>query len=320
VHWVNRNLETLSHHFFIRWPSQTTFDLMMSKIEFQRLALQENWPVPVTLSIKDRSALLSQLGEVPYPCILKPAIKSSAYLKHSPAKAFILSSEKQLLEHYDLVAQWDREVVIQEWIGGDDHRIAYCLAYYDENSRPQAMFIGRKLRQCPIDCGNTAVAAPSPEHWVGPLMSLSKEIFARLQYRGIGSIEFKMRTDGSPVIMEPTVGRTNWQSEIAVLNGVDIPSVAYFDLIGASQLPIDRDVAPCKLVHGRMHFRAMMQQRRAGRLLMRGWLRERRGNKRYMLWRVNDPVPFLASASRRAWRALTRIPDKLLRKLLPRTA
>ena len=320
VHWVFGNRERLSKDFLMRWPSAEAFNLMMSKIEFQQLAIEEGWPVPVTLSISDKADLLSRLNDVPYPCILKPAIKSSAYFQNSPAKAFILHSEAELLRHYDLIARWDKEVVIQEWVGGDDHRITYSLAYYDKQSRPRAMFIGRKLRQCPIDCGNTAVAAPAPAEWVGPLAALSKKIFQRLQYQGIGSVEFKMRADGSPVIMEPTIGRTNWQSEIAVLNGVDIPSIAYFDLIGAHQLPVLRNLPPCKLVHGRMHARSLVQQQRAGRLSLDSWLRERRGKKNYMLWRLNDPVPFFAASFRRLIVTFTRVPNKLMRKLRPREA
>ena len=146
-------------------------------------------------------------------------------------------------------------------------------------AEPLALFAGRKLRQFPIDCGNTAVAAPAPDDWHDPILNLSQKIFAKLKYQGIGSIEYKMRDDGTPVIMEPTVGRTNWQNEIAVINGVDIPSIAYFDMIGSPELPPAVPVAPCKLVDGRAHRRAFCQQYRAGRLSVSQWLDERRGKK-----------------------------------------
>jgi hypothetical protein len=51
-------------------------------------------------------------------------------------------------------------------------------------------------------------------------------------YRGIGGIEFKRDpTAGRFVIVEPTVGRTDWQSEVATLNGVNLPLIAMLEAL-----------------------------------------------------------------------------------------
>ena len=317
VTWVASNRDKLSNSFILRFPEQPILEEMMSKIDFQEIAEKQGWPVPKTLSVHSRSELLKRIDEVPFPCILKPSLKSVRYIRNAPAKAYVIHSEEELLAHYEDASPWATEFVIQEWIGGDDHRIAYTLAYYDKNSKPRLMFAGRKLRQCPIDCGNTAVAAPAPAEWVEPLLSISRQIFDYFNYQGLGSVEFKMRADGSPVIMEPTAGRTNWQSEIAVLNGFDIPSVAYFEMIGAPQLPAVRNLPACKLVHGRFHTRALVQQKRAGRLSLSGWLRERSGRKHYMLWRLSDPMPFVAATIRRTFQMISWLPRRVAKRLKP---
>ena len=51
-------------------------------------------------------------------------------------------------------------------------------------------------------------------------------------------MEFKRdaRT-GEFLMIEPTVGRVDWQEEVATLNGVNIPLAAYLHEIGAEAAP-----------------------------------------------------------------------------------
>jgi D-aspartate ligase len=194
-----------------------------------------------------------------------------------------------------MVAQWEKEVVIQEWINGGDDRVAYCLTYYDRQSQPLALYAGRKLRQWPIDCGVTALAEPAPRAWAGDLIDITDAIFRKVGYRGLGSIEFKMRPESDePVIMEPTVGRTNKQNEIAVVNGQNIPSIAYFDMVGDGSFPAYTNLRRVKLVDGWAEPRAAWLYYRSGRLTFGQWLSDWRGEKRYMRFRLNDPAPYAA--------------------------
>jgi D-aspartate ligase len=66
-------------------------------------------------------------------------------------------------------------------------------------------------------------------------------------YHGIGGLEFKRhRRTGEFVVVELTVGRTDWQEEIATLCGVNIPAIAHRTALGEpieSVGPIDPAVA-----------------------------------------------------------------------------
>jgi predicted ATP-grasp superfamily ATP-dependent carboligase len=319
VLWLSKNRDQLARYFEINLPPPATIDLMMSKTRFLELAQQEGWPSPATVKVENLEDLHSVLNTVPYPCILKPATKNEAFRRNSPRKAFRLFSEAELLECYRTVSQWEPSVVIQEWIEGGDERIAYCLAYYSRASEPLAMFAGRKLRQFPIQLGNTAIAAPAPEEWNDKILTLSKTIFEKVNYQGLGSIEYKMRKDGTPVVIEPTVGRTDWQSEVAVINGVNIPTVAFFDTAGIVSHTTFERVAPCKLIDGRAHRRILFQSVREGKMSVRQWVAERRGQKRYMIWRATDPGPFLSATIGKTLRSLLRPIVRATRQLLRRT-
>jgi len=293
VRWVSNHRDELQDDFVLRLPSTATLDLLLSKSRFYDLAIKEGWEVPKTFTVRNKFELESQLADIPYPCILKPDAKHSAFFANAPAKAYRINCGRELVERYESISQWEQIAVIQPWIEGGDDRIGFCLAYYNKECEPQGLFVGRKLRQYPIGCGNTAIAAPAPAEWVSPILNLSKKIFSTLNYQGIGSLEFKMQAGGTPILIEPTVGRTNLQNEIAVLNGVDLPAIAYFDMIGKPIAHAPVAAAPCKLVNGRAHWRVLKPRDDNTQISFRDWLAERSGRKQFMLFRMSDPAPFL---------------------------
>jgi len=316
VLWVSGNRDRLAQYYDMVLPSRDIVDLMMNKSRFQRLAEGEGWPVPATVSIGSQEELRRQLGKMKFPCILKPSTRSREFRRNSPQKAYLVASAPELLDCYGTVSQWESSVVVQEWIPGGDDRIAFCLAYYGRNSEALALYAGRKLRQYPVDYGVTAVAAPAPDVWREPVLEASRAIFEKVGYRGLGSVEFKMREDGSPVIMEPTVGRTDWQSEIAVLNGVDIPAIAYADGAELAERIPSRSVRPCKLVNHGAHWRSFRQLHKSGRQSFAEWMAERRGRKRFMFWRWDDPGPFFSATVYTYARRLLRAQIRAVRAMI----
>ena len=90
-----------------------------------------------------------------------------------------------------------------------------------------ALFAGRKLVCIPPTIGGTAVCVAAPEV-ASELTASTREFIARVGYRGLGSLEFKRdAATGRFLIIEPTVGRTDWQEEIATLCGVNLPLATY---------------------------------------------------------------------------------------------
>jgi|GEM_PF-741944 len=316
VLWISESRQEIADLYEINLPEHPVVELLMNKSKFYEMGVKEGWPFPITWQINNKEELICRLKEIVYPCILKPQVKNSEFRKHAPRKAFIVRDEHELITMYDLVAQWEPEVVIQEWIGGGDDRVAFCLTYCNRQGEPIACFPGRKLRQYPIRCGNTAIAEPAPKEWEESIISLTGIIFRTVGFKGLGSIEYKMRPDtDTPVIMEPTVGRTNFQSEIAVLNGVNIPSIAYHDLIKQTYHLVVAPSAPVKLINGVKEIRSAFMYWRTGELELARWLKERSGRKKYMTFRLNDLGPFIASGQSAVWA----IVKKLVKVIIPKS-
>jgi D-aspartate ligase len=128
---------------------------------------------------------------------------------------------------------------------------------------------------------------PAPEHHA-ELEPLTSAFFDAVQFTGIGSMEFKRdaRT-GRMVMIEPTVGRTDWQEEIATLNGVNIPLAAYLDALGAPQ---PSSAAPSTPVIWRDSLPCFQSLLRTGpsRQPLDG---ERRARRAGVAWRRDDPWP-----------------------------
>src|SRR4029077_557792 len=88
--------------------------------------------------------------------------------------------------------------------------------------------------QWPPLVGGTAscVSAPAVRD---ELIALTDAFFERVGFVGLGSMEYKRDIrDGRFYMVEPTVGRTDYQEEVATLNGVNIPYAAYRAEIGYS--------------------------------------------------------------------------------------
>jgi predicted ATP-grasp superfamily ATP-dependent carboligase len=295
VRWISDAREQLAEYYEINLPAKPVVDLLLDKTDFERLCAEEGWPAPRTWSIESRSDLLAALPEIAFPCILKPRVKSAAFGDRSPRKAFKLADANELLRTHEMSAQWTERFILQEWIQGGEDRIAFCLTYVDRSGGPQAMFVGRKLRQWPPECGNTALCEPAPAEWREAICALTGKIWRRVGFTGLGSIEYKMElATGQPVLVEPTVGRTNYQNEIAVLNGVNIPLIAHSDLMGLGHPGTGRS-RPCKLVDGIREIRSARSYFGSGELTLRRWLRDRSGRSRYMTLRLDDPGPLCAS-------------------------
>ena len=69
--------------------------------------------------------------------------------------------------------------------------------------------------------------------------------FRQVGFTGMGSMEYKRDVrDGRFYMVEPTAGRTDFQEEVAALNGVNIPYAAYCYELGLAAPADTREPVP----------------------------------------------------------------------------
>lgn len=290
---VSAALDRVVPHYRISMPEARLMSRLMDKVQFQALAQQHGFAIPRAVLFAGPADLAA--ADAPaYPCVLKPAVKTPRYAARF-RKAYKVA-DRSTLE--GLVREIDgaAPMIAQEWIEGGDDRLYFCLQYRGRKPGAAVGFTGRKLRSWPPATGGTASCAPAPEA-AEELSRLTEAFFAAVGFFGIGSMEFKQDArSGRYLMIEPTVGRTDFQEEIATLNGVNIPYAAYCGELGRSLRGALENAAPAAWAEARIDRWA--SGRRARR-------RFPCGLRRYdALWRLDDPLPgWLAMAGRLRARA-----------------
>ncbi|MFQ5348134.1 MAG: hypothetical protein ACE5ED_09870 [Rhodothalassiaceae bacterium] len=257
----------------------------------------------------DTDAVPDRLDELRFPVILKPDSKPPGYLRRF-RKAYVLDTAEKARERITSMRDIVERVILQEYIPGPDTEIFFCLALAGRDGHLTRSFVGCKLASWPVGTGNTVACVPAPVDVAEEVRTLSERFFQVHGFFGIGSVEFKRAPRGEIFGIEPTVCRVNAQSEVAVLNGIDLP-LAWYAFATGQEPPPPRVVPPAGWVDP--FLRAFLD--RAG-----GWHPPRNGMPplRDALWRWSDPGPALAYYRRRLAHAPGGLGRRLQRRPLHR--
>ena len=236
VELVSEHRDELEPLFQFTLPSADKLRMLANKASFQQFALANDLPVPRTAVVRDGAELAAALRDLTLPMVLKPADKLQV-LRGRAERALRVDTPAQAETSAARMLAGSGCIVMQEWIAGSDADIYFALFVCDRDSRVVAMFSGRKLVCDPPDVGSTGICVDAGEH--AAEVAREAERFIRASgYQGIGSVEFKRdRRTGCFVIVEPTIGRTDWQEEIATQCGVNLPLQAYLAECGLPAAP-----------------------------------------------------------------------------------
>jgi predicted ATP-grasp superfamily ATP-dependent carboligase len=225
--------------------------VLADKTAFQRFAEKEGLPVPRSVILRDRGEVSLLDGLTP-PLVIKPANKA-LLLNSGIERAVRADTLEQAREVAERLVERAQGLIAQEWIDGPDTEIYFTFFVCDAQSRVTAYFQGRKVVCEPPRVGNTALCIEAHDP-TGELERLTRRYLTLAGYAGIGGLEFKReQRSGRFIIVEPTVGRTDWQEEIATLCGVNIPLAAYWTALGQPIEPVARSAAPVAWRSSRAH-------------------------------------------------------------------
>jgi predicted ATP-grasp superfamily ATP-dependent carboligase len=231
---VSKHRDLLDKVYRIQLPSPDIVTKLSDKARFQEFAESHGLPVPRAATIKSEADLL-KLNELRFPVIIKPADKRPVYLGETD-RLHICSDRLQCSALCRQLVSTAGEFVAQEWIEGPDQDIFFTLFHQGRDPDALTIFSGRKIVCNPPGVGSTAFCTAAPDV-SAELEALTRSYIALSSYEGLGSVEFKFDAMARRfVIIEPTVGRTDWQEEIATLSGVNIPLAAYRHAMGLPPL------------------------------------------------------------------------------------
>jgi predicted ATP-grasp superfamily ATP-dependent carboligase/dienelactone hydrolase len=214
----------------ISLPPANVVKVLTDRALFQAFAEREGLEVPRSLNISAATDLAA-LEELTPPLVIKPAHKTPA-----PAASAGRTVRAQTIEEAQATAAamltTAAHLMAQEWIDGPDTEIYFTLFTCDARGHLAGLFAGRTLVRDPPATGSVVVCVAAPEV-ANELVRQTRQFTARVGYQGLGSLTFKRDAHtGRFLMLEPTVGRTDRQEEIATLCGVNIPLITYETELG----------------------------------------------------------------------------------------
>jgi D-aspartate ligase len=288
--FVVDHAEALGERFIFPRNVPEMIARLVSKKGMYEMALQYGVPTPVTLfpqRLEDVTALLPKLT---FPVMLK-GIYGNRLQSRSRRKMVIVSSPKELLEHY--VAMEDPRMpnlMLQEYIPGDDDQIFIFNGYFDQASRCLAGFTGHKIRQFPVHVGCASLGVC---RWNEEVARTTIRFMQAIGYRGVLDIGYRYDArDGLYKVLDanPRVGQAFrlFVSE----NDMDVVRSLYLDLTGQEQFPITPREGRRWLIED-FDLISSFHYFQEGTLSVSGWVRSFKGVEEAAWFSWSDPRPFV---------------------------
>jgi D-aspartate ligase len=229
-------------------------------------------------------------GSAHFPIMLK-GINSALLQARTGLRMIIVHNREELLAQFDrLEDPANPNLMLQEYIPGEDDSVWMFNGYFNDQSDCLVGFTGRKLHQYPIYTGMTSLGiCLSNEAVAGPTMHFMKQI----GYKGILDIGYRFDArDGQYKLLDinPRVGATF--RLFVGSNGLDVIRALYLDLTG-QPVPLSTLCEGRKWLVENNDLISFRNYHKDGKLTFSGWIRSFQGVQECAWFATDDPVPFL---------------------------
>lgn len=285
--------ERLSGPYRFVLPAHDVVVRLMDKVPFAEHALAHDLPIPPTVILRSRAEALEAADRLAFPAVLKPGLKTAAWVAGTKAKAIPVRTSADLIETWERASAWTDVLIAQSWVPGGEDSLFSVNSYHDATGQHRVTFVARKIRQWPVDTGTSSLGEEVRNDEV---RDIALRLFGSVPYRGLGYVEIKRdATTGRHLIIEPNIGRPTGRSAIAERGGVELLLSAYRDALG-QDLPIEIEQRYCgvKWIYWRHDLQSAVVHARRGELAPGAWLRSVRGARIEAVGSRSDPGPFVA--------------------------
>jgi predicted ATP-grasp superfamily ATP-dependent carboligase len=252
-----------------------------------------------------RTAAEASALPLPYPVILKPAVKefpnalatAKAWRTDTPAEL-----EARFAEASALVDPGT--LLIQELVpGGGEGQLSFtalCNA-----GRVLVSVVARRRRQFPADFGRASTFVETVDETA--VVQPATRLLAQMAYTGLVEVEFKRpRPDAEPLLLDVNPRVWGWHG-LCQQAGVDFPYLAWLLALG-EQPPAATATPGVRWVRLSTDIPVSLREIARGRLSLREYARSLRGPRAAAIYAADDPwpalteLPMLAATAVRRWR------------------
>lgn len=299
LRFLIRHRDRLTERFaFLLNRTDLALDLL-DPIVFARRAQRLGLPVPQCYAWEEGGEGRPAVHHAPGPVLVKPTSKfawehSAVFreLFQCRGKARVYPNAAALLAD-PLATRLRTELLVQDYIPGDDRQIYSFHGFADESSRLLAWFVGRKIRTYPALTGESSYLELLTAE--DELVALGHMIVERLGLCGVFKMDFKCDLrDGRFYLLEINARFNLWHL-LGAVNGINLPAIAYDWLTSrTAELPYGGPARPryrwLNFALDRCAWREAHRQRQMTLWRWLGSLLE--APKVYRLFSWRDPLPF----------------------------
>lgn len=189
IDFIVERYDNLSTKMQIGVPSLdiiNTFNNKRNAYEYiQSLGIHQ----PISYCPNSIEDVLKLADTIEYPIVVKPAIMHSFH-KQFGKKAYLCLDKDSLIEKVKFIHENKypiNQLILQEYLSGGAKTL-YSYGVYAENGEPQAWIMANRIRQNPMDFGNSttfAITCKIPE-----IEYATRKILSATKYTGLAEIEF----------------------------------------------------------------------------------------------------------------------------------
>lgn len=292
VLFLSRHREELRPSFRFLLPDADVLEALVNKRKQYELADRAGIPFPAVHYPKTPGEVDEVAASVRYPVIVKPYYGHVWRQRFGGAhKGFKASSGDELRAALEEVRGAGEPAMVQEVVPGPNTNHFKLSAYVGRTGVPLALFALRKIRQYPPEFGVGCLVESAD---VPDVTDLGMRFLRAIDYRGIGSVEFKRdERDGKLKLIELNA-RLWQQNSLATACGINFPLIQLRDLQGEDVTPETTYATGIRWLDAIPDFQSFWAQRKTARTGWREWARSWRGVRAFSTFALDDLLPFLS--------------------------
>ncbi len=288
VRIFSQNRERLAEHYIVSVPEWDVIKYLYDKRLSRILAKQQQVPIPETFTSSCLEDILT--FDLSYPLVMKPAM-TPHFVSITKKKAYKANNLQELISLYNQIAEImnPEEILIQEFIPGGTKNLYSYFGYF-KDGRPVVGYAAKRLRQHPIEFGRSSTFVISS--YIPELEALATKLLTGIGYTGMAEVEFMFDTKHDRFEFLEVNPRIWGWINLSMHAGIDIPYIAYSDMIFEPYLP-GKFSEGVKWIHLATDLPTAFEEIVHGRLTIQDYFRSIYGS-RDAVFCPNDPIPFLA--------------------------
>jgi D-aspartate ligase len=228
---IARHADRLAAAYRFPFPSWDVLERVQRKRHQLEAAERIGFPVPKHAHAGSAEEARAAAADLGLPVFLKPS--DLAFKRELGRQAFRCFSLDEVEAAYARMEPF--APIVQETIPGGDEELYTLGSYLAVDGTPLGLFCGRKLRQTLPWMGS---ARTGEALWVDEVVDSGLRLLEELRFHGISQVEVKRDPrDGRFKLMEVNPRLWQWHG-LAAACGVDLPLIAYRDLVGERPDPV----------------------------------------------------------------------------------